>query len=99
MYLEEYFTNGLTFGEIDLKIINGFKDYLLNTNSVRSDNAKLSQNTALSYFNKVKASLKQAFKDGFLQQDINGRIEPIKAKETRREFLTLEELQNLVNTP
>lgn len=99
MYLEEYFTNGLTFGEIDLKTINGFKDYLLNTNSVRSDKAKLSQNTALSYFNKVKASLKQAFKDGFLQQDINGRIEPIKAEETRREFLTIEELQSLVNTP
>lgn len=98
MYLEEYFTNGLTFGEIGLKTINGFKDHLLNTNSVRSDKSKLSQNTALSYFNKVKASLKQAFKDGLLQVDINGRIEPIKAEETRREFLTIEELQSLVKT-
>lgn len=99
MYLQEYFTNGLTFGDIDVKTINGFKDHLLSAKSVRSDKTTLSINTASSYFNKVKASLKQAFKDGFLQVDVNGRIESIKAEETHREFLTIEELQNLVNTP
>ncbi|MCI0922282.1 tyrosine-type recombinase/integrase [Sphingobacterium rhinopitheci] len=99
MYLEEYFTNGLKFSDIDERTINGFKEYLLTAKSIKSDKTTLAQNTALSYFNKVKESLKQAFKDGFLQVDINGRVDPIKAEETRREFLTIEELQRLVNTP
>lgn len=99
MYLEQYFTRNLKFSDINEKTINGFKEYLLTAKSIKSDKTTLAQNTALSYFNKVKASLKQAFKDGFLQVDINGRIEPIKAEETRREFLTIEELQSLVNTP
>lgn len=99
MYLEDYFSTGLKFSDIDERTINGFKEYLLTAKSIKSDKTTLSQNTALSYFNKVKATLKQAFKDGFLQVDINGRIDPIKAEETRREFLTIEELQRLVNTP
>lgn len=99
MYLEDYFTNGLTFGDINEKIISDFKDYLLTAKSVRSGKATLANNTALSYFNKVKAALKQAFKDGILQTDINGRVSPIRAEETRREFLSVEELQALVNTP
>lgn len=98
-YLNEYFPNGIRFADIDIKSMNDFKEYLLSTKSTRSAKTTLSVNSALSYFNKVKASLKQAYKDGFLQRDINAQIDPIKAQETRREFLTLEELQSLVKTP
>lgn len=42
--------------------------------------------------------LKQAYKDGILQSDLNAKIKPIKEAETRREFLTIEELNNLVKT-
>ena len=75
-----------------------FKEFLLNTKSNRSLKAKLSQNSALSYFNKVKATLKQAYKDGYLQTDLNAKIKPIKPAETRREYLTLDELNKLANT-
>jgi len=99
LYLEQYFTKSLKFSDIDEMTISGFREYLLTAKSIKSDKTTLAQNTALSYFNKVKASLKQAFKDGFLQVDINGRIDPIKAEETRRAFLTIEELERLVITP
>ncbi|WP_394991179.1 site-specific integrase, partial [Emticicia sp.] len=46
----------------------------------------------------VKAALKQAFKDGMLQTDLNAKIEPIKTAETQRNFLTIEELNSLVRT-
>lgn len=96
----EYFTGGkLKFGELNEKIINEFKEHLLTTKSNKSEKAKLSVNSAVSYFNKVKAALKQAFKDGILQTDLNRRIQPIKEAETRREYLTLEELNKLVKTP
>jgi Phage integrase SAM-like domain len=50
-----------------------------------------SGNTALSYFNKFKAVLKQAYKDELINTDLNARIQTIKATETKCEFLPLEE--------
>ncbi|MEY3048043.1 MAG: hypothetical protein RL365_81 [Bacteroidota bacterium] len=96
----EAFTNGkLKFADLNEKFCNEFKEYLLSTKSKRSNKTTLSQNSAVSYFNKVKAALKQAYKDGILQTDLNAKISPIKATETRREYLTIEELNKLVKTP
>jgi hypothetical protein len=98
-YLET-FTNGkLKFADLNEKFIEDFKEYLLTTKSKKSDKSTLSQNSAVSYFNKVKAALRQAYKDGILQTDLNAKIQPIKAAETRREHLTIEELNRLVRTP
>jgi len=98
-YLEA-FTNGhLRFADLNEKIFEDFKEYLLTTKSKKSSKTTLSQNSAVSYFNKVKATLKQAYKDGLIQTDLNARISPIKATETRREHLTIEELNELVKTP
>ena len=98
-YLEA-FTNGkLKFADLNEKFLEDFKEYLLTTKSNKSDRTTLSQNSAASYFNKVKAALKQAYKDGILQNDLNAKTKPIKTAETRREHLTLEELNKLVKTP
>jgi len=95
-YLEE-FTNGeLKFCDLNVPFCNDFKDYLLTTKSRKSDKACLSTNSAVSYFNKVKAAMKQAFKDGVLQVDINSKVEPIKNADTKREFLTIEELNKAI---
>ena len=66
--------------------------------SNRSNKTTLSQNSALSYFNKLKAALKQAYKDGYLQINLNANVEQIKQAETQRNFLTIEELNLLVKT-
>lgn len=96
----EAFTNGkLKFADLNEKFLEDFKEYLLTTKSKKSDKTTLSQNSAASYFNKVKAALKQAYKEGILQTDLNAKISPIKAAETRREYLTIEELNKLVKTP
>ena len=97
-YLEKYTKGVLRFADVNEKFCNDFKDYLLTTQSNKSKKTTLSQNSAVSYFNKIKAALKQAYKDGYLQNDLNAKIEPIKNTETRRNFLTLEELNNLVKT-
>ena len=97
-YLET-FTNGkLKFADLNEKFCNAFKEYLLTIKSNRSSKTTLSQNSAVSYFNKLKATIKQAYKDGYLQNDLNGKIEPIKQAETRRNFLTIEELNSLAKT-
>jgi len=98
-YLVTFTKGNLKFTDLNEKFCTEFKEYLLSTKSKRSDKTTLSQNSAVSYFNKVKAALKQAYKDGILQTDLNTKISPIKAAETRREYLTIEELNKLVKTP
>ena len=97
-YLIAFSQGSLKFAEIDIVFCNEFKEYLLTTKSNKSSKVRLSQNSAVSYFNKFKAALKQAFKDGYLSSDINSAVEPIKQAETRRNFLTIEELNALIKT-
>jgi integrase len=98
-YLETFTKGNLKFADLNEKFCNDFKEYLLTTKSNKSNKTTLSQNSAVSYFNKLKAALKQAYKDGILQTDLNAKIEPIKQAETQRNFLTIEELNRLVKTP
>jgi integrase len=97
-YLESYTGGSIKFVDVSEKWCNDFRDYLLTTKSNRSNKTTLSRNSAVSYFNKVKAALKQAFKDGIMQIDLSGKVESIKESETRRNFLTLEELNSLIRT-
>ena len=97
-YLEAFTNGNLKFADLNEKVCNDFKEYLLTTKSNKSNKVTLAQNSAVSYFNKLKAALKQAYKDGYLPNDLNGRVERIKTAETRREFLTIEELNSLINT-
>jgi integrase len=97
-YLETFTKGNLKFSDLNEKFCNEFKEYLLTTKSNKSNKVTLAQNSAVSYFNKLKATLKQAYKDGYLPSDLNAKIEPIKQAETRRNFLTIEELNSLVKT-
>lgn len=97
-YLVKFTKGSLIFSNLNEKFLEDFKEYLLTTKSHRSDKTTLSQNSAVSYFNKVKAVLKQAYKDGILQTDLNSKVNPINLEETRREYLTLKELNSLVKT-
>lgn len=98
-FFEVYTKGSIKFKDLNVPFFEGFKDYLLSVKSNKSNKAKLKVNTASSYFNKIKACLKQAYKDGILQTDLNSQIEPIPEEETRREYLTIEELNRLIKTP
>jgi integrase len=97
-YLEKFSGGTIRMVDINEKWCNDFKEYLLTASSKRSEDKSLSQNSTVSYFNKLKATLKQAYKDGLLTVDLNSRIEPIRPEESQRQFLTLEELQKLAKT-
>jgi integrase len=97
-YLETFTKGNLKFADLNEKFCNEFKEYLLTTKSNKSNKVTLAQNSAVSYFNKLKATLKQAYEDGYLPSDLNAKIKPIKQAETRRNFLTIEELNSLVKT-
>lgn len=85
--------------DIDVTIIEDFRAYILKAKCLRKKNQFLAQNTALSYFNKIKATLRKAYKKGLLQTDVNAAIESIKEQESQRNFLTMEEALRLFKTP
>ena len=97
-YLLAFSGGEIKFRDLNYRLLEDFKHYLLNANSRKSDKSKLSQNSASSYFNKVKAALREAYTDGLLEKDLNRQVRSIKVLDTRREFLTIEELTLLSKT-
>lgn len=86
------------FNQIDLKFSEDFKLFLLSAPSSGSKKGILSINTSATYFSIFKAILKQAFIDGYFTSDLSGKIKGIPNRESRREYLTEEELNILVKT-
>lgn len=87
------------FGDIDLNLIEGYKDYLINAPQGGSKGRTISRNTASTYFSIFKAALHQAFIDGYLTIDLAAKSKNIYYEESPREYLTLEELNKLAATP
>lgn len=97
-YLEHFTKGYCTFGEIDEKFCIDFKEFLLSSPSLKQNKKQLARNTAVAYFDKFRAALKQAFNDRLIAENPAKRVSGIKAAETHKEFLTLEELQALAVT-
>lgn len=99
--LLQIFANGDTvhFGDIDVRLIENFKHFLLTAPQGGSKKGNISQNTAATYFSIFKAALKQAFIDGYLTIDLAAKVKGISEKERRREHLTIDELNQLASTP
>lgn len=89
----------LTFGQINLRLIENFKLFLLNAPQGGGKSGTVSQNTAATYFAIFKAGLKQAFVDGYLTFDLAAKVKGIPEQESRREYLTIEELNAFAQTP
>ncbi|MDE5882902.1 MAG: site-specific integrase [Muribaculaceae bacterium] len=89
----------IPFGRIDTKLINDFRNFLLTAPQGGGKSGTLSQNSAATYFSIFKAALKQAFVDGYISVDLAAKAKGIAEKESRREFLTIDELNILAKTP
>ncbi|MBZ9631374.1 site-specific integrase [Salegentibacter sp. LM13S] len=82
----------ITFEDIDEDFVIGFKKFL-NHKSRTKSNIPLSQNSKYTYYNKFKATLRQAFEDGYTRRNFASTVKGFAQGETSREHLTHEELQ------
>ncbi len=89
----------LPFSKIDNRFAEDFKLYLLSAPCGGNKSGTISRNTAVTYFSIFKAALRQAFVDGYLTTDLSAKIKGIPEQESRREYLTVEELNTLAGTP
>lgn len=95
----------LTFADITPAWVQGFHDYLENEAVAWSHDYRkrlkdkpLARNSKLSYFNKLRACLNQAFEDRIIPINPARYVENFKAEEGTRMYLTIDEVRKLAQT-
>ena len=99
--LLKLFTNNqsLLFSQVTLSKAEEFRRFMLSAPCGGNKKGTVSHNTAATYYSIFKAGLKQAFVDGYLTVDISAKIKGIQDQESRREHLSVDELNILAETP
>ncbi len=98
-HFKNYCEGSCRVADLTVPFCEGFREYLLNAKQLRDEEKDLSQNSAAGYGSTFRGCLKVAYQEGILQENVNEFLEPIAALTGRREFLTLEEVRMLANTP
>ncbi|MCU4165616.1 tyrosine-type recombinase/integrase [Carboxylicivirga caseinilyticus] len=93
-HLTNYFGIKLLFKDFTDEKIKAFKEYL-DKEAITPQGKKLSPNTKLSYFAKVKAALNQAFEDRIIYDNPGKRVKGFPKAEVERPYLTHSEVQKL----
>lgn len=96
-HLERYCPSNLSIKDVDENFLKGFKKYL-NKEARTNGDTLLSQNTKYTYFNKLRAVLREAYAEGYLNVDVVKSVKGFSQGESKREYLTHSELQALSGT-
>lgn len=86
-------------GDLNAGMCSGFREYLLGARQLAHPERTLSRNSAAGYWSTFRGLLAIAYKEKILGENINDYLDRIDTVETRREYLTLEELRRLAETP
>jgi integrase len=96
-HLKKYCPRDIQFNQINKQFVDGFREYLQKEATSKTKKA-ISTNTKYSYFNKFRAALKQAVRDGIIKTNPAEMVEGLPQGEPVREFLTLDEVKALAKT-
>jgi len=98
-HFKKYVHDHCTIADVTVDLCDGFRTYLLNAKQLKREHLALSQNSAAGYWSTFRGFLALAYKEKQIFENINDFLDKIEPQDTRREFLTAEELQALHNTP
>lgn len=98
-YLKRWIGEHFKFRDIDDRLLQKFKEYLLTAPSLKSKHLKLVQNSAASYYDKFSLIVHQAFLDRYLPEDYTIRVSRINNVDTFREIIDDDELRLLLENP
>ena len=93
-HLKKYCPSYLQLNDVDSEFVKGFRKFL-DTKAKTKSNTLLSQNSKYTYFNKLKAALREAYKESYIDTDVLVSIKGFEQAESQREYLTFSELQAL----
>lgn len=87
-----------TFEEIDIDLCNKFREYLLNAKQLRRD-GRISKNSASGYWSIFRGLLKILYRNRLIKTNINDFLDKIETEDTPKDYLSVEELYKLAETP
>jgi integrase len=98
-HFKNYCHGKCLMSDITVPFCEGFREYLLKAKHLKNESMDLSQNSASGYWSTFRGCLKIAFHEKMLKENVNDFLEPISGISRRREYLTLDEVRQLANTP
>jgi len=98
-HFKNYCHGKCLMSDITVPFCEGFREYLLKAKHLKNESMDLSQNSAAGYWSTFRGCLKIAYHEKMLKENVNDFLEPISGVSRRREYLTLEEVRQLANTP
>ncbi|WP_448698261.1 site-specific integrase [Mucilaginibacter sp. AW1-3] len=98
-YFEKFAGGDLRFIDINLSLCEDFKAYLRSGPKLREKRVGIGHNSALSYFNKFRNALKQAWREKLIPDDLYALSPGLKEREALVEFLTMADIRQLLATP
>lgn len=87
-----------TFRDITIELCQSSREYLSNAKQLKRT-GKVSTNSASGYYSTLRGLLKIAYRDKWLRDNINDFGDKKEAKEVKKEYLTLDEVKILAQTP
>ena len=96
-HFEKYCGGSCTFDDLTVEYCQGFLTYMLSLTT--QNKSKMMASTANNNLNKLKCVLRQAYEERRIKENIAPRLKHAKEANTRREFLTLDEVKMLADTP
>ena len=98
-HFKNYCHGKCLMSDITVPFCEGFREYLLKAKHLKNESMDLSQNSAAGYWSTFRGCLKIAYHEKMLKENVNDFLESISGTSSRREYLTLEEVRQLANTP
>ena len=98
-HFKNYCHGKCLMSDITVPFCEGFREYLLKAKHLKNESMDLSQNSAAGYWSTFRGCLKIAYHEKMLKDNVNDFLESISGTSSRREYLTLEEVRQLANTP
>ena len=96
-HFEAYCKGRCTFNDLSVSYCQGFLTYMLGLYT--QNKSLMMASTANNNLDKLKCVLRKAHEDGLIKEDIAARLQHAKETSKRREFLTIDEVKRLRDTP
>lgn len=96
-HFEAYCKGTCTFNDLTVAYCQGFLTYMLGL--VTQNKSLMMASTANNNFDKLKCVLRKAFDEGLIKENIATKLKHAKENSQRREFLTIDEVKRLRDTP
>ena len=96
-YFSRFMNGKCRFENLSVRLAEDYKTWLLNETKGlgKYKKRRVCQNTVAKYYLVFRAVLKYAYKGKFIRENINDYLENIPLKKTKREYLTVQEVQAL----